>query len=296
MNTCAWSQSAVAPQVQAGIRNTQSTQSTFSHAFIDTHARPLHRSQNRPQQNALLAALPAEELDALLPHLEWVEMRSGTEIYEFGRNLEYVYFPTTAIVSLLYVMEDGATTEIAVIGHEGMLGISLIIGDTLLGTAVVQTAGAGYRVKAKLLKEAFSRGSGLQHLLMRYTQALLTHMAQSTVCGRHYTIGQKLCRWLLDRLDRLPGNELKVTQELIANMLGVRRESVTEAAGKLQDEGLIHCRRGNITVLDRPGLELHAGECYKVAKNAYDSLLLKVVGTPSKSSGTAIATTRTRLA
>lgn len=294
MNTCIWSQSAVAPRVQAGIRNAHSTQNAFPHAFSDVHARPL-RSQNRPQQNDLLAALPVDELEALLAHLEWIEMPAGTEIYEFGRNLDYVYFPTTAIVSLLYVMEDGATTEIAVIGHEGMLGLSLIIGDSMLGTAVVQTGGAGYRVKAKVLKEAFSRGGGLQHLLMRYSQVLLAHMAQSTVCGRHYTIGQKLCRWLLDRLDRLPGNELKVTQELIANMLGVRRESVTEAAGKLQDEGLIQCRRGNITVLNRPGLELHAGECYKVAKNAYDSLLLKVVGTPS-AGGAAGARTRTRLA
>lgn len=225
------------------------------------------------QQNELLAALPRQDLETLFEHLELVPMPFGKELFEYGSKLEYVYFPTTSIVSLLYVMEDGATTEIAVIGHEGVVGVSLFMGERAMCSAVVQSAGYGYRLKTQYLRDAFNRGGALPQLLMRYTNALFAQMAQNAVGGRHSSIEQKLCRWLLDRLDRSPGNELKVTQELISIMLGVRRESITAAAGKLQDEGLIQYRRGNITVLDRAGLEEYAGECYKVAKTEYDRLL-----------------------
>jgi CRP-like cAMP-binding protein len=187
-----------------------------------------------------------------------------------------VDYPTTAIVSLLYVMEDGATTEIAVVGHEGVVGVSLFAGERAMCSGVVQSAGYGYRLKAQYLREAFNQGGALPALLMRYNTALFAQMAQNAVGGRHSSIEQKLCRWLLDRLDRSPSNELKVTQEMIAIMLGVRRESITAAAGKLQEDGLIAYRRGNITVLDRSGLERYAGECYKVAKTEYDRLLVDV--------------------
>jgi len=226
-----------------------------------------------PIQNDLLAALPAEELALLLPHLEFVHLPFDKELYAYGSKLSHVYFPTTAVIALLYVLADGGVTEIGVIGHEGLLGISSLMGESALGTAMVQSAGHAYKMKASVLREMCSRGGKLQQLLMRYTQALFAQMAQNSVCGRHYSIDQQLSRWLLDRLDRLPTNELKVTQEMIANMLGVRRESVTEAAGKLQQEGLIQYRRGNITVLDREGLEMHAGECYRVAKHEFDLML-----------------------
>lgn len=234
--------------------------------------KPSISSQNGLPQNDLLASLPEDELAYLLPHLELVNLSFEEKLHEYGGKVEYAYFPTTAIVSLLYVLADGAMTEIAVVGHEGMLGISIIMGQTALGTAVVQSAGFAYRVKAQIVTDAFNRGGVSQQLLMRYTQALFAQMAQNSVSSRHYSIDQQLCRWLLDRLDRLPNNVMKVTQELIANMLGVRRESVTEAARKLQDGGLIQYKRGNITVLDRCGLEQHAGECYQVAKNEYDLL------------------------
>jgi CRP-like cAMP-binding protein len=228
------------------------------------------------QQNELLAALPREVLESLFDHLEMVTLPFGKELFEFGGAMEYVYFPTTAIVSLLYVMEDGATTEIAVVGHEGVVGVSLFEGERAMCSAVTQAAGYGYRMKAQHLRDAFNQGGALPALLMRYNTALFAQMAQNAVGGRHSSIEQKLCRWLLDRLDRSPANELKVTQEMISIMLGVRRESITAAAGKLQDEGLITYRRGNITVLDRSGLEAYAGECYKVAKTEYDRLLLDV--------------------
>jgi CRP-like cAMP-binding protein len=228
------------------------------------------------QQNELLAALPRQDLETLFEHLELVPMPFGKELFEYGSKLEYVYFPTTSIVSLLYVMEDGATTEIAVVGHEGVVGVSLFMGERAMCSAVVQSAGYGYRLKTQFLRDAFNKGGALPQLLMRYTNALFAQMAQNAVGGRHSSIEQKLCRWLLDRLDRSPSNELKVTQELISIMLGVRRESITAAAGKLQDEGLIQYRRGNITVLNRQGLEDYAGECYKVAKSEYDRLLLDV--------------------
>jgi CRP-like cAMP-binding protein len=230
-------------------------------------------SLSATRQNEILAALPESEMNELLSQLELIELRSGKELFTCGDQLEYVYFLTSSIVSLLYVMEDGATTEIAVVGHEGVVGVSIFAGQTATCSAIVQTGGYGFRLKASYLRAAFARGGALAQLLMRYTNALFAQMTQNAVSGRHSSIEQKLCRWLLDRIDRSESNELKVTQELIAIMLGVRRESITAAAGKLQEEGLIQYRRGAITVTDRPGLEMCAGECYKVAKSEYRRLL-----------------------
>ena len=197
-------------------------------------------TSHNPRQNHLLAALPADECERLYPHLELVPMPLGEVLYESGSQLRHVYFPTTSIVSLLYVMEDGRSAEIAVVGNEGIIGVALFMGgETMPNRAVVQSAGYAYRLKGQLLKQEFKRAVTLQHLLLRYTQALLTQMAQTAVCNRHHSVDQQLCRWLLLSLDRLPSNELTMTQELIANMLGVRREGVTEAAGKLQSAGLI---------------------------------------------------------
>jgi len=227
-----------------------------------------------PHQNHLLDALPRDDYERLEPHLELIPMSLGDVLYESGAELRYVYFPTTSIVSLLYVMEDGASAEIAVVGNEGILGISLFMGgDTTPSRAVVQSAGHGFRLKAVLLKNEFGRFGPTMHLLLRYTQALITQMAQTAACNRHHSVDQQLCRWLLLSLDRLASNQLSMTQELIANMLGVRREGVTEAAGKLQDAGLISYRRGTITVLDRPGLEARSCECYQVVKTEFDRLL-----------------------
>jgi CRP-like cAMP-binding protein len=232
-----------------------------------------------PTQNHLLAGLPAAEYDHLFPHLELVAMPLGEVLYESGGYLQYVYFPTNSIVSLLYVLEDGASAEIAVVGNEGILGIALFMGgDTMPNRAVVQSGGHGYRLKAQFLKDELNRAGGrragtLQQLLLRYTQALITQMAQTAVCNRHHSVEQQLCRWLLLSIDRLPSNELVMTQELIANMLGVRREGVTEAAGHLQHAGLIHYSRGHIQVLDRPGLERKVCECYAVVKLEFDRLL-----------------------
>ena len=227
-----------------------------------------------PSLNHLLAALPLAELGRWLPQLEWVEMPLGQVLYESGRTLGHVYFPTSAIVSLLYVMENGASAEIAVVGNEGLVGISLFMGgNSTPSRAVVQSAGAGYRLKAALMKDEFDRAGPVMHLLLRYTQALITQMAQTAVCNRHHSLDQQLCRWLLLSLDRLKSSELVMTQELIANMLGVRREGVTEAALKLQAAGLIRYARGRITVLDRPGLEMRTCECYAVVKREYDRLL-----------------------
>jgi CRP-like cAMP-binding protein len=235
-------------------------------------------SPHDPSQNHLLAALPEEEYARLLPNLEWVPLPLGESLSEPGEQMRHVYFPTTAIVSLLYVMEDGASAEIAVVGNEGIVGVSLFMGgETTTSRAVVQSAGHGYRLSGQLLKDAFFRAGPMQRLLLRYTQALLTQMAQTAVCNRHHSVDQQLCRWLLLSLDRLNSNELVMTQELIANMLGVRREGVTEAAGKLQQAGLIEYHRGHITVLDRPGLEAHACECYAVVKKEFDRLLPYVV-------------------
>ena len=227
-----------------------------------------------PHHNHLLAALPKSDYERLEPHLEVIPMKLGDVLYESGSKLRYVYFPTTSIVSLLYVMEDGASAEIAIVGNEGILGISLFMGgDTTPSRAIVQSAGHGVRLKAELLKNEFGRFGPAMHLLLRYTQALITQMAQTAVCNRHHTVDQQLCRWLLLSLDRLESNELTMTQELIANMLGVRREGVTEAARKLQDAELIRYRRGKITVLDRPGLEARSCECYQVVKKEFDRLL-----------------------
>jgi CRP-like cAMP-binding protein len=227
-----------------------------------------------PRQNHLLNALPAEDYKRIAAHLELVPLKLGEILYEPGIKLRYVYFPTTAIVSLLYVMEDGASAEIAIVGNEGILGISLFMGgETTPSRAVVQSAGYGYRLRAQLLKDEFGRFGPFLRLLLRYTQALITQMAQTAVCNRHHSVDQQLCRWLLLSLDRLASRELSMTQELIANMLGVRREGVTEAAGKLQDAGLIHYRRGRITVLDRPRLEARSCECYQVVKTEFDRLL-----------------------
>src|SRR5688500_10443573 len=230
-----------------------------------------------PRANRLLAALPEESYRALLPHLEHVRLPLGTAVYESGGKQGYVYFPTNSIVSLLYVLENGASAEIAVTGSEGLVGIALFMGgETTPSRAVVQSAGHGYRLRASVLKTEFERGGALQHLLLRFTQALITQMTQTAVCNRHHAVHQQLCRWLLLSLDRLESNELVMTQELIANMLGVRREGVTEAAGKLQDEGLIQYSRGRITVLDRPQLEARVCECYSVVKKEYDRLLPEV--------------------
>jgi len=229
---------------------------------------------NSPKANLLLAFLPAESYAALERHLEFVPMPLGKAMYESGAKQAYVYFPTTSIVSLLYVLTDGASAEIAVTGFEGLVGIALFMGgETTPSRAVVQSAGHGYRLKASVLKKEFERGGALQLLLLRYTQALITQMAQTAVCNRHHSVEQQLCRWLLLSLDRLPSNELSMTQELIANMLGVRREGVTEAAGKLQAAGLIEYSRGKITVLDRPKLEERVCECYAVVKRESDRLL-----------------------
>jgi len=235
-----------------------------------------------PNQNHLLAALPTAEFERIAPHLEFVAMPLGEVLYESSGQLQHVYFPTTAIVSLHYVTESGASSEIAGVGNEGLVGTSLFMGgNTTPSRAIVSAGGYGYRLKARLLMEEFDRAGGrragvMQHLLLRYTQALMTQMSQTAVCNRHHAVEQQLCRWLLLTLDRLPSNELTMTQELIASILGVRREGITEAAGHLQKTGCIRYRRGHITVLDRSGLESRACECYAVVKKEYDRLLCDV--------------------
>ncbi len=229
---------------------------------------------SNPRENQLLAALPEAEWQRWRPLMEWVPMPLGQVMYESGRALSHVYFPTTSIVSLLYVMEDGASAEIAVVGSEGVVGISLFMGgESTPSRAVVQSGGEGWRLSARAVKAEFERAGPVMHLLLRYTQALITQMAQTAVCNRHHALDQQLCRWLLLSLDRLRGNELVMTQELIANMLGVRREGVTAGALQLQKLGLIRYSRGRITVLDRPGLETRTCECYAVVKKEYDRLL-----------------------
>ena len=233
-----------------------------------------------PKNNYLLAALPSECLARWLPDLEAVEMPLGQVLYESGMTLRHVYFPTTSIVSLLYVLENGSSAEIGVVGREGIVGISLFMGGgSTPSRAVVQSAGQGYRLPAAQLKVEFEQYGPAMHLLLRYTQALITQMAQTAVCNRHHTLDQQLCRWLLLSMDRLSGHELIMTQELIANMLGVRREGVTEAAIKLQNAGLIRYSRGRITVLDRPELENRCCECYAVVKKEYDRLLPQTIAT-----------------
>jgi len=227
-----------------------------------------------PQQNQLLAALSPAEHERLTPQLELISLSLGEVLYESGDRLRHVYFPTDSIVSLLYVLEDGASAEIAVVGNDGIIGVALFMGgETTPSRAIVQSAGYAYRLIGQRLKDEFHRNGDMQHLMLRYTQALLTQMAQTAVCNRHHAVDQQLCRWLLLSLDRLPSNTLTMTQELIANMLGVRREGVTEAAGKLQKLGVIEYARGKITVRDRPKLEQLCCECYAVVKTETDRLL-----------------------
>jgi CRP-like cAMP-binding protein len=222
----------------------------------------------------LLAALPTEVQNRLFPHLDLVSLPLGKSLYESGDTLPHVYFPTDSIVSLLYVMESGSSAEIAVVGNDGLVGVSLFMGgESTTNRAVVQSAGSAYRLLGQRLKDEFNRHGELLMLMLRYTQALITQMAQTAVCNRHHTIDQQLCRWLLLSLDRLRSNQLTMTQELIANMLGVRREGVTEAAGRLQKLGVIEYSRGHITVLDRPQLEHLSCECYAVVKKETDRLL-----------------------
>jgi len=234
-------------------------------------------SPHSPNQNHLLAALPGAEFDRLSPHLELVSMPLGEILYEPGGQMQHAYFPTTAIVSLHYVMESGASAETAGVGNEGVVGISLFMGgDSTPSSAVVQTAGHGYRLESRLLKQEFNRGGLLQRLLLRYTQALITQMSQTAACNRHHSVEQQLCRWLLLTLDRIPSHELIMTQELVASMLGVRREGITETAGMLQRAGVIRYRRGHIAVLQRSGLEARVCECYAVVKKELSRLLSDV--------------------
>jgi CRP-like cAMP-binding protein len=234
-------------------------------------------SPHSPNQNHILAALPTAEFEPLVAHLELVPLRLGEILYEPGGQLQHAYFPTTAIVSLHYVTESGASAEIAGVGNEGVVGISLFMGgDTTPSSAVVQTAGHAYRLERHLLKQEFNRGGLMHRLLLRYTQALITQMNQTAACNRHHSVEQQLCRWLLLTLDRLPSNDLVMTQELVASMLGVRREGITEAAGRLQSAGLIRYRRGHIAVLERSGLEAGACECYAVVKKELRRLLSDV--------------------
>jgi CRP-like cAMP-binding protein len=227
-----------------------------------------------PSRNHLLAALPQSDLDRLTPYLRLVPLSLGEAVYEAGVALGHVYFPVDSIVSLLNVMADGAAAEVAVVGNDGVVGVSLFMGgESTPSRAVVQSAGHAYRLKATILKSEFTRAGPMQNLLLRYTQALLTQMAQTVVCNRHHTLDQQLCRWLLLSLDRLPSSELAMTQDLIANMLGVRREGVNDAAGKLQEAGLIQYSRGHIVVLDRLGIEARTCECYAVVKRESDRLL-----------------------
>lgn len=247
-------------------------QQTRSPALLDRMA--VKRFKPRAFQNQLLNALPMEVYERLGPQLELVPMQLGDVIYESGGELRYAYFPLNCITTLLYIMENGATSEIAVVGNEGMIGIALLMGgDTMPNRAVIQSAGYAYRLKKQALKQELIRNGALLRLLLLYTQALITQMAQTAVCNRHHSLEQRLCRWLLLSLDRLNSEELTMTQELIATILGVRREGVTEAAGKLQKAGLIEYSRGHITVLDRPGLKVRACECYQVVKTEFERLL-----------------------
>jgi CRP-like cAMP-binding protein len=227
-----------------------------------------------PTGNHLLGALPSDGLARLLPYLEYIDLPLGAVLYESGDVLLHVYFPVDCIVSLLYVLADGSSAEIAIVGNEGLIGIALFMGgETTPNRAIVQSAGGAYRLLGQRIKDEFHRNDTLHDLLLRYTQALITQMAQTAVCNRHHSVDQQLCRWLLMSLDRLSSNQLNMTQELIANMLGVRREGVTEAAGKLQRLGVIHYQRGHITVLDRPRLQALCCECYAVVKKETDRLM-----------------------
>jgi CRP-like cAMP-binding protein len=257
-----------------------STQSEEEYVYPETPLSSVPLNAPDRRTNQLLAALPDAEWQRWLPELQAVEMPLGQVLYESGNTLSHVYFPTTSIVSLLYVMQNGASAEIAVVGNEGIVGIALFMGgESTPSRAVVQSAGRGLRLNAKMLKDEFNQNAPVLHLLLRYTQALITQMAQTAVCNRHHSLDQQLCRWLLLSLDRLQGDELVMTQELMANMLGVRREGVTEAALNLQRAGLIRYTRGHISVLDRAGLEQRTCECYAVVKREYDRLLPEALAT-----------------
>lgn len=246
-------------------------------AIVSTQINSKASSENHPHKNHLLAALPAADFDLLAEHLELVAMPLGEMLYEPGMQLQHAYFPTSCIVSLHYVMESGASAESAGVGNEGMVGISLFMGgETTSSSAVVQTAGYAYRLDRRVLKQEFERGGVLQRMLLRYTQALMTQMSQTGACNRHHTVEQQLCRWLLLTLDRMPSNDLIITQELVAGMLGVRREGITESAGNLQRAGFINYRRGHISVLNRSGLEASVCECYAVVKAEMKRLLSEV--------------------
>jgi CRP-like cAMP-binding protein len=235
---------------------------------------PAKAETSDPTKNRLLAALPREEYELILPHLGHVSFKLGEVVYESGVQMEHIYFPTTAVISLLYLMENGSSAEMGMAGKEGLVGVALFMGgNTMPNRAVVHSAGGAVRMRAKVLRDVFARGGTFQRLLLRYTQALLTQMSQTAVCNRLHEIEQQLCRWLLLSHDRVDSDELVMTQELIANMLGVRREGVTAAAGRLQEQGLISYVRGRIKVLDRRGLEAAACECYKVVRDEYDRLL-----------------------
>lgn len=241
---------------------------------------PAIASNDDPLRNHLLACLPSAQLEALLPHLERVEMSAGDVIYEYGGHSQHVYFPATSIVSLIYDMEDGASAEVAIVGNEGMVGVGLFMaGETMPGLAQVQCAGYGYKLSSRILKQEFDRSGPLQRALLCYIQALMVEIAQNAVCNRHHSIRQQLCRCLLLSLDRSVSNEMALTHEMIGASLGVRRECVTVAAGKLRAEGLIEYKRGHITVLDRDGLEQESCECYQVVKQTFDRLLPQRVGT-----------------
>ncbi len=230
--------------------------------------------------NHLLGAVPADEWKRLSKHLELVDLSLAQVLYESGATMTHVYFPTTSVISLLYVMENGSSAEIAVVGNEGLVGVSLFMGgESTPSRAVVQSAGQGFRIEAQIMKDEFNKAGPVMHLLLRYTQALITQMAQTAVCNRHHSLDQQLCRWMLLSLDRLQGTDLVMTQELISNMLGVRREGVTEAALQLQAAGIIRYNRGKISVLDRPGLERRTCECYAVVKKEYDRLLPATMAT-----------------
>jgi len=240
-------------------------------------------SSHDPKQNHLLAALRAEDYTRLLPNLEMIAMPLGSVVYEAGAPMDYVYFPTTCIISLLYVMENGDSAEIAIIGNDGLVGASAFMGgDSMSSRAVVQNAGECYRIKAKLLKQEFERGGSLQQLALRFTQTLIAQMVQTGACNRHHTLEQQLCRWLLLSLDRLRGNEVAMTQKLISNMLGVHRAGVMDATGKLQQDGLISYGNGRITVLDRHKLEQRVCECYGVVKHEIERLFAFELPAPAR--------------
>ena len=245
---------------------------------VHEEAPPIQVGQHKPEANRLLAALPIEERERLIPHLSPVSLNLGHVVYESGDRLSHIYLPTTAVVSMLHVMENGASAEIAVVGKDGLLGVTMFMGgETIPSRAIVQSAGEAYKLSGDVVRQEFARGGAVQHLFLRYTQTLITQIAQTAVCNRHHSIAQQFCRWLLLTLDRVETNEIRMTQELIANMLGVRRAGVAEAAAKLQHDSVIRYRHGVIEVLDRTALEAHACECYGVVQRECDRLFSRFI-------------------